>query len=229
MDIQAIKEDRQGKVPYEYIRNIFKNCDPEKMAELSGTYYDSRENIFIIKLMGRDYIVKYPTGEAFEKDDGVEIESYAIKTIFLRYLANAKGIPLTGKSITYKEIPGGHVYYHNFYTRTILKLAKTYGNKLEEFIVAGEKINGEPIKTGDAGYRFQFLNNVYLTFIVWKGDEEFSPTANILFDLNTSYYFDAEDLAVVGELALAIFKRHGNLPDWKGLYQKQQQTVKNKN
>ncbi|ABR48193.1 hypothetical protein Amet_2031 [Alkaliphilus metalliredigens QYMF] len=226
MDIQAVKEDRQGKVPYEYIRNIFKDCNPREMSELSGTHYDHTKKIFTVKLMSRDYIVKYPSGEVFTKDQEIEVESYAIKIIFLRYLANANGIPLTGKNITYKEIPGGHVYYPNFYTRTILKLAKTYGNKLEEFIVAGEEIKAERIKSGDAGYRFQFFNNVYLTFIVWKGDEEFSPAANILFDLNTSYYFDAEDLAVVGELALGIFKNHGSLPDWKGLYQRKPQDKK---
>jgi hypothetical protein len=51
--------------------------------------------------------------------------------MFLRYLVNGKGVSPTGKNITFKEISGGHVYYHNFYNRTILRLAKLYGNNLE--------------------------------------------------------------------------------------------------
>ncbi|AOY76416.1 DUF3786 domain-containing protein [Clostridium formicaceticum] len=221
MDIQAVKEDRQGKVPYEYIRNIYKDCDPVEMAELSGTLYQKDKKFFTVKMMEKNYLVTYPAGEVIVEESNEKVGSYAIKTIFLRYLVNAKGIPPTNKSITYKEIPGGHVYYSNFYNRTILKLAKIYGNDIEAFHTAAEKIGAERINIGDGGYRFRFLNNVYVTFILWQGDEEVSASANILFDLNASYYFDAEDLAVVGEAAVDTFKGHGVLPSWKGLYEKQ--------
>lgn len=223
MDLQAVKEDRQGKVPFEFIRNIYKDCNPFTMAELSGTIYDKENEIFIVMFMSKEYIVTFPEGRIFTKSDNKEVEAYAIKTIFLRYLVNGKGIPPTGKSITYKEIPGGHVYYSNFYNRTILKLAEIYGNSLEDFERAAEMIMAEKIKMGDAAYKIKFLNNIYLTFIIWRGDEELSPSANILFDFNTTYYFDAEDLAVVGEIAIAVLKRHGELPQWKGLYQRKTQ------
>lgn len=218
MNIEAIKEDRQGKVPFEFIKNTFKDCDPMLMAELSGTIYDKEKQNFIITLMGKDYVVSYPSGEVFIKKNNEIIDSYVIKTTFLRYLVNAKGVPPTGRNITYKEIPGGHVYYSNFYHRTILMLVKTYGNNIEAFIEAGDKLKAEKIEIGDAGYRFQFLNNIYLTFILWRGDDEIAPSGNILFDLNTPYYFNAEDLAVVGDIAIAGFEGHGDLPSWRGVY-----------
>lgn len=221
MDIQAVKEDRQGKVPFEYIRNIFKNCDPFRMAEFSGTLYDEKKKNFTVFFMGRNYIVTFPEGRLIDKDTNKDVESYAIKTIILRYLVNAKGIPPTKKYITYKEIPGGHVYYSNFYNRTILKLVKIYGNNIDEFHKAAKKIRAEKIDICNTAYRIRFLNEVYISFIIWPGDEEINTSGNILFDLNTIYYFDAEDLAVIGEIAIDIFKNYGNLPNWKGLYQKQ--------
>lgn len=220
MNLQAVREDRQGKVPFEFIRNTYKECEPLKMAELSGVTYDKESQVFGVTFMSKEYMVTYPEGRVFQKSENIEVEAYAIKTIFLRYLVNAKGIPPTGKSITYKEIPGGHVYYSNFYNRTILKLAKIYGNNIEDFRRAAEKVRGVKTKIGDAAYKIQFLNNVYLTFIIWQGDEELPSSANILFDLNVPYYFDAEDLAVVGEIAIAVLKGHGDLPLWKGLYQR---------
>lgn len=213
-------DDRQGRVPYEYILNIFKNSDPKKMAELTGTKYDEDIESFSLKLMGKNYTIKYPSADTFNDCDEL-VDSYTIKTILLRYLVNAKGIPPTGKNITYKEIPTGHVYYSNFYNRTILKLARLYGNNLKELEEIFINMNAEKINTGDVGYRFEFLNNVYITFIVWGEDEELSSSANILFDFNIQYYFDAEDLAVIGDIAIEFIKNKGNLPKWVGLYQKE--------
>lgn len=221
MDIEAVEKDRQGKVPYEYIKDIYKTQDPVRMAKLSGTVYDATQNKFQIMLMGKNYTIEYPTAKMLDEDNN-EIESYTIRTIILRYLINAKGIEATGKDITYKEVPGGHVYYSNFYNRTVLQLAKTYGHNIEAFKVSTKKINGKPLKIGDVACRFQFLNNIYMTFIVWEGDEEFSPAANILFDFSTQYYFDAEDLAIVGDIAVAAFKKQGDLPKRIGLYQTKQ-------
>ncbi|RKD33786.1 DUF3786 domain-containing protein [Thermohalobacter berrensis] len=217
MDKNAVKEDRQGKVPFEYVRKIYKDKDPFTMAKLSGTIYNQNNKTFKLELMGETYKVKYPTGEVFA-DDNYEIKTYSVKTLLLRYLVNAKGIPLTGKDITYKEMPGGHVYYSNFYGRTIRKLARIFGNNIEQFEAVLKKIGGKKVSLGDVGYRVRFLNNVYMTLLLWEGDEELSPSANILFDANVIYYFDAEDLAVVGEIALYILKNNGKVPTWKGLY-----------
>lgn len=218
MDYQAVEEDRQGKVPYEFIRDIFKDKDPQLMADLSGSPYDVATQRFSVKMMGRNYFVHYPSGEIYTQEEE-RLEVYAVRTLFLRYLANGRGIMPTGKDITYKEIPGGHVYYSNFYHRTILKLAKAFGSQIEIFQEAFKAIGAQPVKMGDAAYRFQFMNHVYLTFVVWEGDEELASSANILFDMNTPYYFDAEDLAVVGEVAIGVLKNHGRIPNWKGLYQ----------
>jgi hypothetical protein len=76
---------------------------------------------------------------------------------------------------------------------------------------AGKKgawhLNAEPLPQGDAGYRFEFLNGLYLSIILWAGDDEFPPSAQILFDDNFVFAFTAEDLAAVGEVVIDRLKR----------------------
>lgn len=220
MNNTELKDDRQGRVPYEYIQNIFAKEDPIQISEQSGICYYENDHYFKIKIMGREYTVKHPEGKVYDLKSQIEIKAYTIRTLVLRYLVNSKNVPVFNMDITYKEIPGGLVYYKNFYNRTILKLAKIFSDDLETLREDALSIGGELIKKGDAACRFEFINNVYITFIVWHGDDELDASANILFDKNIEYYFNAEDLAVVGDVAIELLKNKGEIPNWIGLYQK---------
>ena len=48
---------------------------------------------------------------------------------------------------------------------------------------------------------------MYLTVILWLGDDEFPPESQILFDSNITSGFDAEDLAVMGDIFIPALKR----------------------
>ena len=69
-----------------------------------------------------------------------------------------------------------------------------------------ENIGAEKLEIGDISYKVRFINDTYVVFVLWEGDEELEPSGNILFDSNISYYFNAEDLAVVPEIILLNLK-----------------------
>lgn len=215
-----LKYDRQGGVPYEYIQNIFSKADPVDISNQSTIPYDRENRCFKIKIMGKNYVVNHPSGKLYDSESGEEIRAYAIKILILRYLINSRAVPPFNKDITYKEIPGGLVYYKNFYNRTILKLARVFSDKQEFFIESSKAIGAQILDRGDLCCKFEFINNVYITFIVWQGDDELPADANILFDKNIEYYFNAEDLAVLGDVAIELLKNKGKIPEWVGLYQK---------
>lgn len=217
---ENLKDDRQGRVPYEYILNIFSKADPIDISNQSTIPYDMENRCFKIKIMGKSYTVSHPSGKLYDGENEEEIKAYTIKTLVLRYLVNSKAVPPFDKDITYKEIPGGLVYYRNFYNRTILKLAKVFSNNPEVFKECSTVIGAQILDKGDLCCKFEFINNVYITFIVWLGDDELPAAANILFDKNIEYYFNAEDLAVVGDVAIELLKNKGKIPEWIGLYQK---------
>jgi hypothetical protein len=201
MDRVAVEEKRKDKLPYEHYKSILKNFDPKVIAQNTGCVYDKEKGEFTVRLMGENVIVKYPSGEVF-KEDGTEIQKYPPKTLILRYLINARGVEPLNRNITYRDVDGGNVYYNNFYGRCLLRLSKTFGNNIEKFISVFDKLGAERVNMGDAAYKFEFLNNIFVTFALWKGDEEFSASSQILFDGNVPFYFTAEDLAVVGDVSI---------------------------
>ena len=125
----------------------------------------------------------------------------------MRYLIHGKGVEPSRKYITYREIEGGNVYYNNFYGRCILRLSRTFGKNVERFKEIFEKLGAEKVEMGDAAYKFQFLNNIYVIFAIWKDDEEFPASSQILFNSNVLFYFTAEDLAVVGDVAIGTMMK----------------------
>ena len=72
-----------------------------------------------------------------------------------------------------------------------------------------ERLGGVRIEYGDCGYEFEFMNNLRLRFILWAGDDEFPPSAQILFADNFSAAFHGEDMAVVGDVSIGVLKALG--------------------
>lgn len=203
---QAVQEKRKDKIPYEYNKSQFKNFDPLEMSKNTGCPYNEEKQEFTVTVMNNKYIVQYPSGIILN-NDYTEVEKYPIKTLILRYLINAKGIEPSHKTITYREVSGGNVYYNNFYGRCILRFQKTFGKNLEGFKKAAENCNGIKVNGGDLAYKIEFIDNVYITLILWQGDEEFEATSQILFDGNVMFYFTAEDLAFVGDICMGALTK----------------------
>ena len=60
---------------------------------------------------------------------------------------------------------------------------------------------------GDAGYELNLSTGIGVQFLLWAGDEEFPPSSQILFSDNFPLSFEAEDLAVVGDIAIGTLKK----------------------
>ncbi|MPW26787.1 DUF3786 domain-containing protein [Alkalibaculum sp. M08DMB] len=208
--------EHQEKVPFDFIVNKFAEIKPESISRKLDIPYNSNNNTFALYLMGKLYTVNYPTGEVYD-NNGETVKSYVVKTILLRYLVNGNGVPLTNKYISYKDIQDGQIYYTNFYKRTILRLAKIYGEKSEIFLKNLGTLNVEIMEKGDLSFAFEFMKNISFKFVLYKADDEFETTANILMDQNTEDYFNAEDLAVVVDVAIDYFI-HGKIHNELGMY-----------
>ncbi|MPW26613.1 DUF3786 domain-containing protein [Alkalibaculum sp. M08DMB] len=196
MKPEAVTNKRKDKIPYEYYKEEFKKLNPESICQNSGVEYDSNTSTFKLKLLNDYHYISYPSGNIDEDNPKIK---YPLKTLLLRYLINCKDISTSGNMINYKDVPDGNLYYHNFYGRCILRLSKTFKNKIELLISAMEKLNAEKLELGDLSYKIKFLHNIDVYVIIWLGDEEFEASAQILFSDNVPYYFSAEDLAFVGD------------------------------
>jgi hypothetical protein len=140
----------------------------------------------------------------------VDPRQAACDILILRYLCEGKYFSENGKRLSYNEVPWGPVYYRNFDGRCLKRLAYGFGKDIPRFKAAIEGAQGlkaEKLPQGDAGYRIEFLSGLFISLILYAEDDEFPPSAQILFDDNFVFAFTAEDLAVVGEVAIDKLKR----------------------
>lgn len=187
-----------------------KEADPVVLAARSGAQHkrlDKERGELRLTLWGRGYLIIYPDFIAYEEESG-EICSSWRQGLFLHYLQTADGKPLAERWISLREIEGGEFYHRASQGYSGDRVAKHFGNDVEAFQRAAARAGGERRDLGDAAYFFLALPRVPLAVVYWKGDEEFSPTAQVLFDASAGHYLPVDLLSVLGsELCSRIIRQ----------------------
>lgn len=109
----------------------------------------------------------------------------------------------SGKLVPFREVK--RVYpFEAAYRKTILsQLQNTFSGHVDELIIACERLNGEKMKQGDAGYILPVFPFLQIAVLFWDGDEEFEAQANMLFDSNITDFLHEEN--VVGVAADVVY------------------------
>ena len=96
-------------------------------------------------------------------------------------LLESKDVAWDGQWKTFREMPWGEMYIKPYTGRVLTRAAFTLGPRVAAFRAAAEKMGATELKHGDAGYQFRLIGNYYMQIMVWEGDEEFPPNAQILY------------------------------------------------
>ena len=205
------EKDNKERIPLEHYLEEYRKLDPEEAALRCGVAYDPKNRQFHIRLLGYSYLVDFPEFDVHKEEEGQEgvfllLSQAAAKIIVLRFLISGQMVKSAGKYLTYREVPWGEVYFRQFEGRCLARLKFGFGFKIDAFCAAMEKMGAEKISMGDASYEFEFINGLHVRFILWEGDDEFPPSSQILFEDNFPYAYQAEDLAVVGDLSISTLK-----------------------
>ena len=195
--------DHKVGVPMEHYKAVFAAADPAEMSERSRVPY--ADGKFSLMLLGRPVTVSWPEMVARFADDGAETASNT-RILLARLILEGTLVASQGSLLAYTDMPWGNVYAQQFRGRCILRLAGTYGADLPGFDAAAARVSGRAADSGDRSYDLPFLPGLTVRLILWEGDEEFRPTAQILFSDNFSSAFSAEDIAVVGDVLLNAMK-----------------------
>ena len=211
MNLQYEKDNKE-RIPFEHYLEEFAKLNPEEASMRTGIPYHKETKEFQVRMMQKEFLVSWPDCTVRKADPadegyGAAEDTVAAKIMIIRLLTRGVAAVSSGKFLTYRDVPWGEVYYRQFHGRCILRLAFYYGNKQEAFRAAMEKIGAKKLSDGDVSYEFEFINDYYVRFILWAGDEEFPPSAQILFSDNFPLSFEAEDLAVVGDISIGTLKK----------------------
>ena len=216
MDIENNKEE----VPFGHYEELFKKGNAQEMAERSGAKWEDGK--FYVNLLGTEYAISHPEYAIWRTDSSTSLGMTSaavqqgdnkiplpVQTFLLRYLLEGKKAIWEGTFKTFREMPWGELYIKPYTGRVLTRAAFTFGTRVAAFKAACEKMGARKLSHGDAGYEFQFLPGFLVQIMVWEGDEEFPPNAQVLYSDNFENGFAPEDRVVVGDILISAIK--GNM------------------
>ncbi len=196
-------ENNKEEVPFSYYEGLFRDMDPEAAVARTGVKWDGTE--FCVNLLGREYAVAHPK-YAIRAIDGGKEPVLPVQTFLLRYLLESKQVAWSGGWKTFREMPWGEMYIKPYTGRVLTRAAFTFGTRLAAFKAACEKMGAIAVHHGDAGYLFDLIGGYQMQILVWEGDEEFPPNAQVLYSDNFAEGFAAEDRVVAGDILISAIK-----------------------
>jgi hypothetical protein len=193
--VRQIAYEMAFKIAREQLANI-KNI--EKQCRNSGARYIPAEKSIVIEYLNHTYKIRLANGEISftDSDEDVPVRD---KILILHYFTHAKGTPLTGKLITYKELQEGINYYPTFFKRAVEPVINSFKDEPERLPETAAALGGRKTDYGDIAVTFEAFAKVPLTIVLWHGDEEFPPEGNILFDSTIADYLPTEDITILCE------------------------------
>jgi len=197
-------ENHKEEVPFAHYEALFREMDPREAAKrLPGTQWDGTR--FYVQLMHRSYVIAHPACSirALVDDSAPPLST---QTFILRYLLESRNTAWLGQWKTFREMPWGEMYQKPFSGRCLGRAAFAFGSRLDAFRAACEKIGGSPVAHGDAGFEFVLIGNYRMRILVWEGDDEFPPSAQILYSDNFAASFTAEDRVVAADILIAAIQ-----------------------
>ena len=168
----------------------------EQQCGKSGAQYIDSQRAIVIVYLNQSYLITLPDVKIslMDREEKVPIRD---KILILHYFNSAKGTFLSNKVITYKELPEGANYFPTFYQRAIKPLVTHFGNEPHRLLDMAGILGGCGADYGDTAVTINAFSRVPITLVLWKGDEEFAPEGNVMFDSTISDYLPTEDIIVL--------------------------------
>ncbi len=175
--------------------------NPALIAELSGAAISrggGEGTKLSLVFMNRSTVVRWGDFRMKfgETDQEVPIQQQILLLHYLEGAWASGGAVSSGEWISFKEVPDGRFYVDAFEKRAKAPLIKAFGaipERLPE--VATEAYHATPFDRGDFSVVVRVLPLVAVALVLWRGDEEFPPDGNILFEQTICRILSAEDIA----------------------------------
>ena len=198
-------ENQKEEAPVAHYEALFRASNPAEAQKRLKTVKWNGEK-FYVNLLDETYAISHP--DCVIRSLEGDVPPRTVQTFLLRYLLEGKDIPWLGGWKTFREMPWGEMYVKPFTSRALSRAAFTFGTRLDDLRAACEKMGATKVQRGDAGYQFEFIGNYKMQILVWEGDEEFPPNAQILYSDNFAEGFTAEDRVVAADILITVIKNN---------------------
>ena len=197
-------ENHKEEVPFAHYEEKFRALDAaEAVKRLPDVAWDGKE--FTVTLLGRSFAISHPE-YAIRALDGGAVPPLPTQTFLLRYLLESKCVSWGGTWKTFREMLWGEMYIKPYTGRVLTRAAFTFGFRVAAFKAAAEKLGARALPHGDAGFEFDLIGGYKMQILVWEGDDEFPPNAQVIYSDNFAEGFAAEDRVVAGDILISTIK-----------------------
>ena len=183
------------------LREFLQSVPVNLLAERTGANYQEigpGRGEFRLSLFDSPTVVTYPGFVGIiAKDEELPL---SFQAVLAYYFHAADGAPLTGRWVSFAELPDGRLYNQAFQGYSGNELVKTFGLDIGAFQAACEKSGGVATPLGDAAYIYYGLPRLPMLVNYWCGDEYFPSTCKILFDSSASHYLPTDVIAILGSI-----------------------------
>lgn len=200
--------NHSNQQPYQQAFRIacesLRSADIKERAEKSGARLEKDEHgghVLGLAFLNRGCLIHFPEITISFEEGGEEVPLWT-RILLLHYLIKARGTPLAGEWISFRQLSGGDTYYPAFVKRSQKPLLDFFAYRLDLLEEAAQSVGGSTLKQGDRAVIIPALPRVPIALIFWRGDEEFQPEARILFDATVPSYLSTEDVAVLSQQAV---------------------------
>ncbi len=159
-----------------------KNCDVQEVVSRTRCKFDTALNQYEVSIWGYEYVVDLIEYKIFPKHSESPVYNGLIDLFILYFLMKSKDIKPSGKWVSQKDIPGGAGFFRGPHTIPTQTLTQRFGDDLSLFTGACKKADGKALSLADASFSFQITPTIPVAVLYWKGDQDFSSEAKLLFD-----------------------------------------------
>jgi len=159
------------------------------------------EKLAQVKLLNDKYSVDIEARKILSFSCNVPAKDYTA-IIILHYLkSKLQGLldDTSGQWLDFRELSGVEGYQSAFRQRVIERVIKKFGGNPQGLLAVLERFPGKVSRQADAAIILEVFEKVPVLIQLWKGDEEFAPEANVLFDKSITKIFCTEDIVVLAE------------------------------
>jgi hypothetical protein len=187
---------------------LIKSLDSADVCRNARASFDDHCRSYVLKSFGMDIHVE-PQSKKLHCDGPngtflLEKIGYFSKVSILWYLVGARDIPLSGSLIKPENLKGGLIFFRGTHVLPLDRLAARYQHDNERFLSRGEELGGERVGYGDASVRLFPFPRVPAVIILRRGDDEFPPGADILFDSTCELHLALDVLWAVAMQSILI-------------------------
>lgn len=163
------------------------------------------DGLVSVRYLGNDYEIDLERGLFPGTGAGL---SPVDRLVILHYLAGSGPVGPGHGSVTFKELPGGLVYYPSFEKRAIAPLLAVFGHDVTGLMKAAENMGAKATAQGDAGITITALPNVAVGLSIWVADRELPASGSYYFSDTIGCYLPTEDVAVLCQVITGRLTGH---------------------